>query len=148
MSRTALVIGYGNPLRGDDGIGQAAVQAYADEAADGGIEVLCCHQLMPELAERLAVVDLVVFVDAAAGSPPGSVVTTRLQASRGSSSGFAHHVDPGVLLAMSGTLYGRLPEAYLVSVGTESFALGEGLSAAVTAALPEIMAALRRLVQG
>ena len=49
---------------------------------------------------------------------------------------------------MSKLLYGRTPEAFLISVGAETFALGEQLSPAVTAAVPEIIAALRRLVQG
>ena len=46
----ALIIGYGNPLRGDDGIGPAAAALLAGDAADGA-EVLACHQLLPELAE-------------------------------------------------------------------------------------------------
>ena len=83
MSGKSLIIGYGNPLRGDDGIGQAAAQAFADEAAGDGIDVVRCHQLMPELAEQLAAVDLAVFVDAGATGAPGGVVTTRLQAAQG-----------------------------------------------------------------
>jgi hypothetical protein len=46
---------------------------------------------------------------------------------------------------MSGKLYGRSPEAFLVTVGASSLALSEGLSAAMAAALPEVIAAVRRL---
>jgi hydrogenase maturation protease len=119
---------------------------FADEGDQDGPDVVSCHQLMPELAERMAAADLVVFVDAEAGSEPGCVVTKRLGVDLAPSSGFAHHVAPGALLAMSGKLYGRSPEAFLVSVGAVSFALGDGLSAPVAAALPEVIAAVRKLV--
>jgi hypothetical protein len=46
---------------------------------------------------------------------------------------------------MAQRLYGRSPEAYLVTVGASSLALGEGLSAPVAAALPEVIATVRRL---
>jgi hypothetical protein len=49
------------------------------------------------------------------------------------------------LLHISGKLYGRSPEAFLVTVGASSLALGEGLSAPVAAALPEVVATVRRL---
>jgi Ni,Fe-hydrogenase maturation factor len=56
-----------------------------------------------------------------------------------------HHVEPSQLLHMAQRLYGRSPEAYLVTVGASSLELGEGLSAPVTAALPEVFATVRRL---
>jgi hydrogenase maturation protease len=141
-----LIIGYGNTLRGDDGIGQAAACVLADTAGIDGTEVVCCHQLLPELAERLAAADLAVFIDAAVGASPGSVGVTRLQSVSPRSSGLVHHVGPQALLALAQTLYGRSPDAFLVSVGVLSMALGEGLSAQVSAAVPEVIAAVRRLV--
>jgi hydrogenase maturation protease len=142
----ALIIGYGNTLRGDDGIGQAAARALANEAAVDSADVVACHQLTPELAERVAAVDLVVFVDAGAGLRPGSVVVTPVQSASALSPGLVHHVDPGALLTLASKLYGRSPEAFLVTVGAGSFALSEHLSEPVAAALPEVIAAVRRLV--
>ena len=146
MIKKSLIVGYGNPLRGDDGVGQAAARALAHEAAIDGAEVVSCHQLMPELAESLATVDLVVFVDAAAGIEPGRVVVRPVQSVAGPSAGLIHHVAPGALLSLSEKLYGRSPEAFLVTVGAGSLALGEGLSEAVAAALPKVIAAVRQLV--
>ncbi len=146
MIKKALIIGYGNPLRSDDGVGQAAARALAHEAAVDGAEVIGCHQLMPELAEGLAAVDLAVFVDAAAGLEPGDVVVKPVQSAAGPSAGLIHHVAPGALLALSEKLYGRSPEAFLVTVGAGSLALGEGLSEVVAAALPRVIAAVRQLV--
>jgi hydrogenase maturation protease len=143
---SALIVGYGNTLRGDDGIGPAAAQALATEAAVKGADVVICHQLVPELAERLAAADLAVFIDAVAGLQPGRIVITRLQTASAPDSGLVHHVSPQALLAMSTILYGRSPPAFLVAVGAGSLALGEGLSAPVAAALPEVVAAVCRLV--
>jgi hydrogenase maturation protease len=141
-----LIIGYGNSLRGDDGIGQAAARALANEAAIDGADVVGCHQLTPELAERLASVDLVVFMDAEAGLEPGCVVMTQVQSGSALSSGLVHHVDPAALLFLSRKLYGRAPKAFLVTVGAGSFELSESLSEPVAAALPEVIATVRRLV--
>ena len=54
MTRNTLIIGYGNPLRGDDGVGQAVARAFEAEAAIEGAEVVSCRQLTPELAESFA----------------------------------------------------------------------------------------------
>jgi hydrogenase maturation protease len=145
VTRKALVIGYGNTLRGDDAVGQVVARALAGEAAIEGAEVIACHQLMPELAECIGVADLVVFIDAAGDLQPGTILVTTVQAAP-LSSGLEHHVDPRMLLFMTAKLYGRTPDAFLVKVGAASFDLGEGLSAAVSAALPEVVATVRQLV--
>lgn len=143
----SLVVGYGNPLLGDDGVGRAVVQALAEAAVIDQFEVVGCHQLTPELAERLAAVDLVVFIDAGAGVEPGSVVVTPVQSVLPQSSALVHHLEPGALVRMSRELYGRSPDAFLVTVGAGSFALSEELSEVAAAALPRAVAAVRKLMQ-
>jgi hydrogenase maturation protease len=142
----ALVIGYGNRLRGDDGAGRAVAGALATDGI-AGVEVIDCHQLTPELAVCLAAVDLVVFVDAAAGAQPGRVVVVPVEGAAARPAGFGHYLDPGMLLAMSKELYGRLPVAFLVTVGAGSFELGESLSDIVDSALPDATASVRQLLR-
>ncbi len=146
MDKKTLIVGYGNPLRSDDGVGQAAAQILENEDVAEGVEVLSYHQLNIELAERLSTVDLAIFIDAEDGIQPGSVVVTKLESVTTAPSNITHHVDPGFLLAVSEKLFGRSPEAFLVTVGTTSMTLGEGLSETVAAALPEVVASVRRLV--
>jgi hydrogenase maturation protease len=143
---TVLIVGYGNSLRGDDAIGEVVAQAFANEAAIDGAEVVICLQLTPELAERLAVVDLVIFIDAAAGIQPGGIIITSLESAPALSTGLVHHLNPEGLLFLSSSLYGRSPDAFLVAVGAGSLELGEGLSEPVAAALPAVIAAVRQLV--
>jgi hydrogenase maturation protease len=145
MTGETLIVGYGNPLRGDDGVGQAVARAFADEGAIDGVDTIVCHQLTPELAERFAAAARVVLVDAAAGGEAGKVSVVALQPAPAPASILGHHVEPAQLLHMARALYGRSPEAYLITVGAGSLELGEGLSAQVTAALPKVIATVRRL---
>lgn len=145
--RLALIIGYGNTLRGDDGVGRVVAEALAEEAIDG-TEVISCHQLTPELAACLTAVDVAVFVDADGRATPGDVVVTEIRAEPSQASVLVHDVDPGLLLAMASKLYGRAPPGYMVAVGAESFELGSALSPPVAAAVPKVVAAIRGIVSG
>lgn len=72
MKPKVLIVGYGNPLRRDDGVGWYAAQRLSHELSGEQAEVIACHQLMPELAERISQTDLVIFIDAAVGTSPGA----------------------------------------------------------------------------
>lgn len=76
----ALVIGYGNPLRSDDGIGWRVAEELRGRVDASRIEVIECRQLTPEMAEQIRTAGLVVFVDAAAEGAPGEWRHHRLRA--------------------------------------------------------------------
>ena len=71
MKSDLLVIGYGNELRGDDGVGPAAARAVAGWNRPG-IVALDVHQLTPELADDVGQAGYVVFVDA--GATIGTII--------------------------------------------------------------------------
>jgi len=77
----ALIIGYGNTLRGDDGFGWRAAEQLAASHSIGDVEVQTQHQLTPELAQTMSEADTVVFLDAAADGPPGQVRYRRIEPS-------------------------------------------------------------------
>jgi len=140
----ALVIGYGDSLRSDDGAGPRVAELLSGLE---GLTVLSRHQLVPELADDFRGRDVVVFVDAAATLKPGEVAVRRLRASPPAGpAGFTHHYDPETLLLVAERLYGTTPRAFLVTLGAQSFALGETLSPAVEAALAEAAKRVRRLI--
>jgi hypothetical protein len=58
-----LLIGYGNELRGDDGVGPYVAREI-DRRDLPGVRTFALHQLAPELAEEIAGADGVIFVDA------------------------------------------------------------------------------------
>ncbi len=64
-ARGVLVIGYGNTLRGDDGVGQLVAVAVSKWQLPGVI-ALERHQLTAELAEPLSRAAIAIFVDSQA----------------------------------------------------------------------------------
>lgn len=130
-----LVIGFGNPLRGDDGLGWVAAERLLGH--EEALEVLAVHQLTPELAEPVSRADLVIFIDARQDGTPGEVSLEAVLPEPPAA--FWHHVTPGILLGSAQTLYGRSPEAVLFSITGEEFGYREGLSPVVEAALPELL---------
>lgn len=137
----ALIIGYGNPLRGDDGLGRAAAERLREMALPQ-VEVLAAHQLTPELAEDLSGVDLAIFIDAREGGRPGAWRAEAVVPEADAGRAFTHHATPPGLVANARLLYGRAPEAMLFSMSGETFGYREGLSEAVEAALPAMLAAV------
>lgn len=58
-----LVLGYGNTLRSDDGVGyRVAAAVHRWHVPD--VEGYTCHQLTPDLAAEIAPRQRVIFVDA------------------------------------------------------------------------------------
>lgn len=139
-----LIIGYGNPLRADDGLGWRAAEQLR-EGLPADMEILTVHQLTPELAEDASRAELVVFIDAGEGGAPGSWKREEVAPDSGRQP-FTHHVTPASLVSAAGALYGRAPRAVLFSMAGESFAFGEGLSPRVAAALPGMLEEVKALL--
>ncbi len=141
-----LVIGYGNALRTDDGIGWHAAGLLAHDPRLAGAEVVALQQLAPELALDLSTASLAVLVDASTAESPGTVTVRKLSAPGGSPGASSHHVDPEILLALALELYGIAPEVVVVSVGVAEMGPGESLTPPVAAALPAVADAVARLI--
>lgn len=144
---SVIVIGYGNPLRSDDGFGWHAGRLLAHALAGQDAEVITCHQLTPELAERLSQSRCAVFIDADAQGEPGKIHRRAVRPQEASST-FTHNCTPSGLLASAERLYGRRPQAVVITVSAQSFAFGDILSPAVSAALPKVAKYVCRLVAG
>jgi hydrogenase maturation protease len=149
-----LVIGYGNPLCGDDGIGPCAVEhmALGNDEAHLDVEYLSLRQLTPELAEPISRAQAVIFVDATVDGTSGEIRCTELlqptdslQTTQGA---FTHHVSADLLLESALLLYGNCPAAYLYTISGENFMLGDFPSEKVEAALPSLLEQLKaRILQ-
>lgn len=135
-----LIIGYGNPLRRDDGIGWVVAQRLANDLDTHAIQVVACHQLTPDLAEPVSRAAQVIFIDARADGMVGQVSCQWLPPDLAALPTSAHHLTPAALLAWSSALYGASPgAAWVISVNGACFDYGEGLSPAVTSALPVLV---------
>ncbi len=121
-----LVIGYGNTLRSDDGVGQIVAQKIANSHLPG-VRSLYLHQLTPELAADLAEVELVIFVDATLAAIAPDVRVTLLKP-LSSVEIRSHTSDPRVLLNLAQILYNHCPKAWWVTIPGENFELGDAIS--------------------
>lgn len=139
-----LVIGYGNTLRRDDGVGPKVAEAVA-ELNLPGVCSFACAQLTPELAEPIAHAKRVVFVDAAVDSP--REVQLRKLAPAGASQIMAHAADPRTMLALARDLYGRAPTAWWLTIPVEELGFGEELSVLAKAGIGTALDAIRDLFE-
>jgi len=136
-----MVIGYGNPLRQDDGLGLRAAEIL--EAS--GIEVIRCSQLTPELAAAIADSNLTIFLDAAADLEPGVVRCTEVTSE--AASAWTHQLTPGQLLSLA-SMFGNTPRAVLIAGGPISMDFGEGLTAGGEECARRMAAAALRVIAG
>jgi hydrogenase maturation protease len=139
-----LVIGYGNTLRGDDAVGQRVAQVVSSWNRPG-VTSIAVHQLTADLAEPLSKVDLVVFVDAKLARDEDSVAVQALEPSNATGS-LGHTSDPRSLLALALAVFGRHPQAWLVSVPAVDFTLREGLSAVTSRAAEAAISQIAALI--
>ena len=136
-----LVIGIGNPSRGDDAIGPLAIDRLATLPLQG-TELLTDFQLQVEHALDLVGRREVVFIDAAAAGP--EPFSFELAVPQTDASATSHALSPGaVLAAYRHVTEAPLPAAYVLGVRGYAFELGADLSSEAAANLD---AALRMLV--
>ncbi|MEI8340631.1 MAG: hydrogenase maturation protease [Verrucomicrobiota bacterium] len=137
--KRVLIIGCGNPLRGDDGLGWVASDCLEAVLNDSSVAIIKTQQLTPELAEPASQVDLVIIIDASHAGRPGSWKRAEIEASKNGTGKLGHHFTPAGLLAYVAALYKRTPRMLLVSVAGASFDCMETLSPTVESVLPEVV---------
>lgn len=140
-----LLLGIGNPSRGDDALGPVFVErlseALAPEIARGELEVLTDFQLQIEHALDLEGRARVYFVDASVrAAPPFELSRVEKRPSTVLSS---HAMSPEAVLQTYRQTVGEPPEAWTLAIRAERFELGDGLSPSAEAHLG---AALERVV--
>lgn len=146
MSR-ALIIGYGNLLRGDDAVGCHAAHELEQHYRDiSDVEVIASQQLTPEMADDVARSKFVLFLDACSGEVPGTIRRARV-APDTAPNGFTHSLTPASLLTAAEQLYGDAPEAMSITLAGWSFELGNRLSPGAKQLLPELVRQARETVQ-
>lgn len=144
-SPRVLIIGIGNPLRSDDGLGWAVVWQLAQDGTIDG-DILSVHQLTPELALHMAAARLVVMIDASREGEPGAVRVRDISPSAKAGAAGTHHASPEELVALTTAIYGRCPPVMVVTMTGVNFAIGEQLSPIIVRKLPLVSAAVRQAV--
>lgn len=125
-----LILGYGNPGRGDDALGPELIARLEPLAVEpplsSTLTLLTDFQLQVEHVLDLAHQDLVLFVDAHLSTTPPFRFERVVPDAVPSFS--THWVSPGTLLKVFQDLYGRTPPSYLLGIRGDAYELGEPLS--------------------
>ncbi len=123
-----IVIGVGNTLRRDDGLGPFIAGSLPPIP---GVITLAVHQLTAELTEQLSPVDRVLFIDA---SMTDEQIQLKRITERNAPPG--HVFAPAALLDLARVIHGSAPEGWLLSVPGYDFDFGEQLSSQAAVLLP------------
>lgn len=141
-----LIVGYGNPLRCNDGVGWHAAEELSRRLSAEDAEIIICHQLTPELADQASRADVAFFIDAARDGLAGELTCDALVPEAAAFS-FTHELPPAAVLKLARELYGRCPQAFAVSLCGECFDHGEKLSAKVAESLPRLVELVQQTAQ-
>lgn len=141
---SVLIVGFGNMSRRDDGVAFHVIRRLRErlglliasddvfedcyEDMGSGLAAICLHQLAPELAETLAEHDIVVFIDAHIDHEEWEPVDWREIMPRYRANMVTHHLTPDAVLALCGSLFGKCPRGYILSVLGTDFDFGAELS--------------------
>jgi hydrogenase maturation protease len=124
-----LIIGIGNPSRGDDALGPMLIEQL--EALNlPGVELLTDFQLQVEFALDLQGRKQVIVVDASLDAVPPFAFTP--VTAEQDSSYSSHAMSPSAVLHAYQQLYGPPPPAFVLAIRGSAFELGEGLSEAAS----------------
>lgn len=151
MSSSVLVIGIGNPDRGDDAAGREAAQRLRQKNLTN-VRVVETEGEATALLSLLEDAAAVYLIDACvSGAPPGAVrrIDIRKTGLPPARYGVSSH-GFGLAEALSlGQTLATLPETCIIyAVEAESFYPGTPLSAAVSAAVDDVVVALCREISG
>lgn len=149
---STLIVGLGNPLRGDDGVGCRLVTELAGRDLPPEVEVLDGGMAGLGLLDIMAGWERVVVVDAAdVGQEPGTYVRFTPADARlvPASDHFSlHHAGLGEVLALARALGRSLPELVVFGVQPAGVGWRQGLSAAVESVLPALADAVLAELRG
>ena len=126
MAGGTLLIGYGNPGRGDDGLGPAFARRIAARQLPG-LTVEIDYQLTVDHALMISAADTVVFADAALDAE-SAFYFRPMDESVAQALG-SHSVTPQAALALARLLFGTAPKGFILGLrGTAFGEMAEGLS--------------------
>lgn len=148
--RRILILGLGNPLRGDDGVGPRVVAELCRQGLPEGVEAVDGGTSGLDLLYLLEGWDRVIIVDAAIlGRNPGEFLRftpedVHLVGNLVSLS--SHSAGLADTLALARALGQTLPEIIIYGIQPEQMDWEEGLSPAVEASLPRLVKEIRKQV--
>jgi len=146
-TQAAAVVGVGNILMADDGIGPAVIRALAVEDLPEGVGLYDAGTALMDVLPQVECCERLIIVDScAAGGPPGAVYRWHLHETAwqaGPMGDSLHHLDVLQSLTLHLVAGGRLGEVTVIGVEPAEVLPREGLSLALQARLSRVVEAVR-----
>ena len=140
-----LIFGYGNPSRGDDGLGPRAVELLLPGQQQAQFNTVTDYQLQVEHSLDLENRKQVIFVDASVSASTPFTFNPVLPSRDNSYT--SHAMTPSALLAVYEQVCGdALPDARLLSIRGYEFELGSPISARAQINLDRAVRFLRKFL--
>ena len=144
-----LILGIGNYLMGDEGVGVHAIKALEGEKIPAGVTLLDGGTGGFHLLSYLQDYPIVLLIDATMdGEPPGTVRVLRPKFASDFPRALSAH-DIGLRdLIESAILTGKLPDIHLVTVSISDLNdMKTELSPAVCGAVPSVVSAVKEILR-
>jgi hydrogenase maturation protease len=126
VAKKILLIGFGNPANGDDGLGPALAEIFEQKNLPGLI-VDADYQLTVEDSANVAENDIVIFADASLNCSEPFVFEPVTAKECGSFS--SHSVEPCEVMALAEKLFNSKAKGYILAIRGYNFEqLKEGLT--------------------
>ena len=124
MMNKICIVGIGNTLRSDDGIG--AYIARAIETMDvPNVDCLTVHQLQTELVEELIHYDTIILTDAA---EQDLEIDFKPLGDMKNAISSSHHINAEMLYSVADKMFDKKLNIFLCAVKGENFEIGEKIS--------------------
>ena len=125
MDRKIVIIGYGNELRGDDGVGLLVIDELAKTfSARPDTKLIRRHQLDIADAEEISECRAVIFIDAHVSEERENVELSKLDLVEGATFVVTHISLPEELMSATQAIYDSAPPAYVCAVRGYDFEFG------------------------
>ncbi|MEO8414801.1 MAG: hydrogenase maturation protease [Ginsengibacter sp.] len=119
------IVGIGNTLRADDGVGGYVCQLIEEKNLDE-VTIMITQQLDIGMTEDLSKFNTVIFVDASLTVERMSF--ERLSLENNQPQSFSHHVNAATLVGLATILYATNTQFYICAISGNNFEIGNTLS--------------------
>ncbi len=123
--RNTCIVGIGNTLRSDDGVGAYTCQLLKEKNLPAVI-IITTQQLDISMAEELSKFDSVIFIDASLQEETISFQSLLVKDNPPQS--FSHHINAAMLVSLARQLFLTDTRFYICAIGAHNFEMGTRLS--------------------
>ena len=138
-----MVIGLGNPLLGDDGVGMEVASVIEKEMPHINVKKACVGGMT--LAEMIAGYKRAVIIDAIVGEKEGEVVELDIKNMKARSM-VGHDVDFATAVKMLSRIT-EMPEIRILGIKIGKPCFREGLSPHIKATIPQVVEKVKTILE-